>query len=84
MKNRDTFSSCHPVVCFLYFGPAAAVMISVVIRWFSCYNEVVASDKLVCRFGERDRLARTLTPALLNVRADRRRQKLQRMENCHA
>ena len=20
MKNRDTFSSCHPVVCFLYFG----------------------------------------------------------------
>ena len=132
MKNRDTFSSCHPVVCFLYFGLvlafsmcfthplclgvslcgalaycgylkgrrglgktlawllpmlllaaivnpafshegatiltylpsgnpltlesvcyglAASIIIAVVILWFSCYNEVMTSDKFVYLFG---------------------------------
>lgn len=33
------------------YGIAAAVMIACVILWFSCYNEVMTSDKFVYLFG---------------------------------
>jgi len=34
------------------YGIAAAVMLVSVIMWFSCYNSVVTSDKLMCLFGK--------------------------------
>lgn len=33
------------------YGVAAAVMLATVILWFSCYNEVMTSDKFVYLFG---------------------------------
>ncbi len=35
----------------LIYGLAAAVMIAAVICWFSCYNEVMTSDKFIYLFG---------------------------------
>ena len=34
------------------YGILAAVMITSVICWFSCYNEVMTSDKFICLFGK--------------------------------
>lgn len=36
----------------LIFGAAAAVMLACVILHFSCYNEVMTSDKFICLFGK--------------------------------
>lgn len=33
------------------YGGAAALMLAAVITWFSCYNEVISSDKFVYLFG---------------------------------
>jgi energy-coupling factor transport system permease protein len=33
------------------YGIAAAVMLITVISWFSCFNAVITSDKLICLFG---------------------------------
>ena len=35
----------------IIYGIAAAVMMACVINWFSCYNEVMTSDKFVYLFG---------------------------------
>lgn len=35
----------------LCYGLAAAVMLAAVVNWFSCYNEVMTSDKFVYLFG---------------------------------
>ena len=42
--NPLTLESC-------VYGLAAAVMITSVITWFSCYNEVMTSDKFIYLFG---------------------------------
>ncbi len=36
----------------IYYGFAAAIMIASVICWFSCYNEVMGSDKFIYLFGK--------------------------------
>ncbi|MBQ2897004.1 MAG: energy-coupling factor transporter transmembrane protein EcfT [Clostridia bacterium] len=36
----------------IVYGLAAAVMIVSVICWFSCYNEIMTSDKFICLFGK--------------------------------
>lgn len=33
------------------YGAAASVMMAAVLCWFSCYNEVMTSDKFLCLFG---------------------------------
>lgn len=35
----------------IYYGVAAAVMLAGVLMWFSCYNQVMTSDKFVYLFG---------------------------------
>ena len=35
----------------ILYGIAAAGMIASALQWFSCYNEVMTSDKFVCLFG---------------------------------
>lgn len=36
----------------IYYGISAGIMISSVICWFSCYNEVMTSDKFIYIFGK--------------------------------
>ena len=35
----------------IIYGLAAAVMLAAVINWFSCYNEIMTSDKFIYLFG---------------------------------
>ena len=35
----------------LIYGAASALMLASVVQWFSCYNEVMTSDKFVYLFG---------------------------------
>lgn len=35
----------------MYYGAAAAVMLAGVLLWFSCYNQIMTSDKFVYLFG---------------------------------
>ncbi len=35
----------------IVYGAAAAAMIGSMLQWFSCYNEVMTSDKFICLFG---------------------------------
>ncbi len=36
----------------IFYGVAAASMFSIIILWFSCYNEVMTSDKFIYLFGK--------------------------------
>jgi len=36
----------------IFYGFAAAIMIASVICWFSCYNEIMTSDKFIYLFGK--------------------------------
>lgn len=36
----------------IYYGLAAAAMLAAVVLWFSCYNQVMTSDKFVYLFGK--------------------------------
>lgn len=36
----------------MFYGLASGVMFVSVILWFSCYNDVMTSDKFMCLFGE--------------------------------
>lgn len=43
----------HPITMeAIYYGIAAAAMFVTVIAWFSCYNAVMTSDKLLYLFGK--------------------------------
>ncbi|MEA4987368.1 MAG: energy-coupling factor transporter transmembrane component T [Anaerovorax sp.] len=46
------FSNGNPLTLeSILYGIAAATMLSAVICWFSCYNEVMTSDKFIYLFG---------------------------------
>ena len=46
------FRSGNPLTLeSILYGVAAAVMLISVIHWFSCFNEVITSDKLIYLFG---------------------------------
>ena len=40
-----------PTLESITYGIAAAVMLAAVVIWFTCYNEVMTSDKFVYLFG---------------------------------